>query len=143
MPIYPNTLNYDPRGTWMGWWGHIRSPISNFSFKKKNSKKLDGYFFYITVSFGRVVVPPRTYEKLHCKGEPYRSSGYRYPVVQTDRLLILYNDILFIYLLFLILQSIQYFSNIPFTRMAQVTVNFFVNLNYVCYIFLVFFYCKL
>ena len=27
---------------------------------------------------------PRTYEKLHCKGEPYRFSGKQDPLVQTD-----------------------------------------------------------
>ena len=28
---------------------------------------------------------PKTYEKLHCKGEPYQFSGKRDPSVQTNR----------------------------------------------------------
>ena len=37
----------------------------------------------------------RTYEKLHCKEEPYRLSGLRNPLVQTDTqiLLLYYADI--------------------------------------------------
>ena len=27
---------------------------------------------------------PRTYKKLHCKGKPNRSGGYRYPSLHTD-----------------------------------------------------------
>ena len=47
---------------------------------------------FFSISFGRVVVLspkiiinlPRTYEKLLCKGEPYRFSGQLDPSVQTD-----------------------------------------------------------
>ena len=45
------------------------------------------------ISIRRLVVPclkifinpPRTYEKLHCKEEPYWFSGQRDPLLQTDR----------------------------------------------------------
>ena len=56
--------------------------------------------FFMT-SLGRVVVPspkiaiklPRTFEKLHCKGESNRFRGKRDPSVQTDKdLLHLYQD---------------------------------------------------
>ena len=36
-------------------------------------------------SYAKIVINrPRTYEKLICKGEPYRFAGYRDPSVKTD-----------------------------------------------------------
>ena len=44
------------------------------------------YIIYqqVAISLGMVVIP-RTYEKLNCKGETYRFSSLRDPSVQTDR----------------------------------------------------------
>ena len=43
-----------------------------------------------------VIILPRTYEKLHCKEELYRFSGYRDPSIQTNKqidiLLLYYKD---------------------------------------------------
>ena len=48
---------------------------------------------------------PRTYEKLHCKGEGYRFSGYQDPSVHKDRytliMLLLYKDLLVKKILFI------------------------------------------
>ena len=60
------------------------------------------YFFPRVISLKRKVVTspkiaincPRIYEKLHCKGESYRFSGQQDPSVQTDILLLLYNNII-------------------------------------------------
>ena len=51
------------------------------------------YFFPWAISLWRVetlypkivINYPKTYEKLHCKGEPYRITGLRDPSVQTYR----------------------------------------------------------
>ena len=50
---------------------------------KEKYKIIKGAIILRAISLGRVAVPspkiiiklPRTYEKLHCKGEPYRFSG--------------------------------------------------------------------
>ena len=53
---------------------------------------------------------PRTYEKLHCKGEGYRFSGYQDPLVHKDRytliLLLLYKDLLIKKILFIVISRI-------------------------------------
>ena len=83
-----------------------------FSFKSMvrsvvYKKKFGGF---VAISIGRVVVPsskiainlPRTYEKLHNKGEPYRFSGwrdlrYRQTNKQTEILLLYYKDKFILY----------------------------------------------
>ena len=53
---------------------------------------------------------PRTYEKLHCKGEGYRFSGYQDPSVHKDRytliMLLLYKDLLIKKILFIVISRI-------------------------------------
>ena len=53
---------------------------------------LGGTSYFFKISLGRVVPSPQitiklpmTYEKLHCRGEPYQFNGYRDPSVHTDR----------------------------------------------------------
>ena len=53
----------------------------------------DKFKFFLAILLERVVLPspkivinlPRTYAKLPCKEEPYRLSGQRDPLVQTER----------------------------------------------------------
>ena len=60
------------------------TPFFYFSFKKKKMatlKKISG-----RVPSPKIVINlPKTYEKLHCKREPYRFIGKRNPSVHTDK----------------------------------------------------------
>ena len=59
-----------------------------------------GLFFLGAISLGRVVVPflkivknlPRTYEKLLCKGEPYRFISYPSLGTHTQTVLLYYSE---------------------------------------------------
>ena len=67
--------------------------IATAPLEASKVKKMDRGYFLVAISLERKVIPtsktvinlPRTYEKLQCKGEPFRFSGYRNPSVQTDR----------------------------------------------------------
>ena len=60
-----------------GWWKSTPIVFLILDLKRKVKRK----FFLGVISLRRVVVPspklvinlPRTYEKLHCKGEPYHT----------------------------------------------------------------------
>ena len=71
-------------------------PLAMFNFSLKEKLLFWGlgwYFFLVLISLGRVVIPypkivinlPWINEKIHCKGKPFRFSGYQNPSVQTDR----------------------------------------------------------
>ena len=61
--------------------------------QNKKIKKMMGIIFYsmiflgmVKVSVSKIVINlPRTYEKLQCKGEPYRSISLEDPSVHTKR----------------------------------------------------------
>ena len=70
------------------------SLIFNLSFKKKKGRSF--FIGRVEISSPRIVKNlPCTYNKLHCKGEPYRLSGYRDPLIQTKKLITLYNRMCF------------------------------------------------
>ena len=70
-----------------------RFPLPTFSFSLKKNLFFLGWDVFLGVVFfwGLVVSPlpntinlSRTYEKLHCKGEPYGFFSQQDPLVQTD-----------------------------------------------------------
>ena len=95
-------------------WGRVPPPSKNklpietpplkickVFFLRGSNIFFGGEDFLGTISFRRMVVhSPKivinlswTYEKLPCKGEPYRFSGYQDPLVQTNILLLYYKDL--------------------------------------------------